>query len=78
MDINCPRCGEPWELDFVNHEMSAAERQALLKGEGCRSECRSHPASDSPRATAATAVLELLGDDLDGAAAMLEDFGLTG
>jgi hypothetical protein len=77
LDINCPRCGEPWELDYVNHEMSARERQALLRGEGCSRECRARPPSDSPQATAATAVLELLADDLDGAAAMLEDFGLT-
>lgn len=77
MDINCPRCGEPWETDYVYHEMTREERADLLAGRGCSSECRSNPQSRSLRAMGAGAVLDLCGDDLDGAAALMEDFGLT-
>jgi hypothetical protein len=77
MDINCPRCGEPWETDYVQHEMSQEQRHDLLAGRGCSSECASRPPAQSQRALAAGAVLELCGDDLDGAAALMEDFGLT-
>lgn len=34
-DIYCARCGEPWEADYVRHEMHALDRQRFLKGEGC-------------------------------------------
>lgn len=76
MDIYCPRCGEPWEISHVYHEMTDQERGDLLAGRGCSTECRANP----PRATELTAksqvVLDLLGDDLDGAAAMMEDFSI--
>ncbi|HEY3944404.1 MAG TPA: hypothetical protein VGL78_04185 [Solirubrobacteraceae bacterium] len=77
MDINCPRCGEPWELDHVYHEMTSEERADLIAGRGCSSECASNPRSDSLQAQGAGAILELCPDDLDGAAALMEDFGLT-
>lgn len=74
MDIYCPRCGEPWELDYVNHEMTRTERADLLAGRGCSRECRNGPAQDSRRSMIAASVLEACGDDLDGAAALMEDF----
>lgn len=74
MDIYCPRCGEPWELDHVYHEMTPAQRADLLAGRGCNGECRTSPPSESRRASIAAGVLETCGDDLDGAAALMEDF----
>lgn len=75
MDIYCPRCGEPWETDYVYHEMTKSERADLLAGRGCSRECRNGPASSSSQAIISQAALEVCGDDLDGAAAMMEDFG---
>lgn len=74
MDIYCPRCGEPWEVFHVYREMTAEERSDLLAGRGCSNECREQPPADTDRTAKAQAALELCGDDLDGAAAMMEDF----
>lgn len=76
MDLYCPRCGEPYELDYVQHDMTVMERARFKGGKGCPS-CYGKPIElkQSDRAVAAGIVMELLGDDLDGAAATLEDFG---
>jgi hypothetical protein len=77
MDIICPRCLEPWDSNYVQHDMTLEERQDLRAGRGCSSACRANPPSASEDAAAASAVLELCGEDLDGAAALMEDFGLS-
>lgn len=74
MDIYCPRCGEPWDIGSVQHEMTPAEQKDLLTGRGCSRQCRTSPPSDSRRASIAVGVLASCGDDLDGAAALMEDF----
>lgn len=89
MDIRCPKCGEPWDLDTI-HE--AADEQdstyekvsADFRSRGCVAfgwgGC-STPSTEVdahyglPPQVAAGALYDLLGDDLDGAAAMLEDMG---
>ncbi len=77
MDMLCPRCGEPWDRAYVQHEMTPEEREDLLAGRGCSTQCSLNPASDSDACVAASAILELCPDDLDGAAALMEDFGLS-
>ncbi len=77
MDMLCPRCGEPWDHPYVQHEMTLEEREDLLAGRGCSTQCRLNPASDSDACAAASAALELCPDDLDGAASLMEDFGLS-
>jgi len=76
MDVYCPRCGEPWEIDYVNFEMTPEERSKFWAGEGCPA-CKGKPAPEKkPLRAEATAVLrDMLGDDTDGIAAELEDFG---
>jgi len=76
MDIYCPRCGEPWEHDHVQHDMAPEERDDLLTGRGCSTRCRLNPPEDSDRCIASSAILELCPDDLDGAAALMEDAAL--
>jgi hypothetical protein len=104
MDVYCPRCGEPWDIDYVNHEMKVLERTDFRGGRGCdccksmevckRTEkCGDCAEYQMPpgktyrmcavkcfkrpfRAEASGAMMDILGDDLDGAAAMLEDFNL--
>ena len=92
MDINCPRCAEPVEIDYL-HEVAEVEGQygdggtfadvlRAFQRDGCSAlGARCNPrVTDRDRARAAGAALlyDLLGDDIDGAAAMLEDFGAMG
>lgn len=129
MDIYCPRCGEPFDMDSLHDEAAArygipyyldgrdldgfdtkhrqknpaydadayqhfykavradfqtegcgiALASAFTNGQPCRKQER--PADQGApltRSEAAAAVYDLLGDDLDGAAAMLEDAELAG
>jgi hypothetical protein len=95
MDLYCKRCGEPWEMDYVQHDMDILERVAFKKGEGCPcckdkqicdlkipcSECE-HQQDNTcllnkfkrPYRAEISAVLsDMLGDDIDGLAAEMED-----
>lgn len=123
MDIYCPRCGEPWDLDSLHDEAQArygipyyvpeTDRYAVtsprrpknpawdeqaygsifeavrreFQSQGCEalheafgSKC-SVPSTDVDRTfgltrqAASAALYDLLGDDMDGAAAMLDDLG---
>ena len=75
LDIYCPRCGEPWDVYSLNHDMSAEEAQRLKAGQGCPC-CHGREIEHRPdRAVVAGALMSVLGDDLDGLAATLEDFG---
>ncbi len=73
MDLYCPRCGEPWEYYYVQHEMTPEERNSFHAGTGCPS-CSSKEIERRPfRAQRAAELGALLGDDLDGLAAEMED-----
>lgn len=74
MDLYCKRCGEPWEMDYVNFEMTSQERNHFKAGEGCPC-CYGKPApAKRPLRAELQQVLEdVLGDDVDGIAAELED-----
>ncbi|MDO8472625.1 MAG: hypothetical protein Q7T05_02280 [Dehalococcoidia bacterium] len=73
MDLYCSRCGEPYDMDHVNFEMSPEERARFKKGEGCPA-CYGKVVEKRPfRAQLAGALSEILGDDEDGAAAEMED-----
>jgi hypothetical protein len=80
MDLICTSCGEPWDLDHVLHEEPEEfERKgALITHCPCCKE-RTEPLTEAERERLEDVrmVSELLGDDVDGAAAMLEDLGLT-
>ena len=82
-DLLCQRCGEPWDLYYVTHEMTDEERKDFHAGKGCPCCCKT-PDEDlnlSPRQKDAVSIQAamrgVLGDDLDGLAAEMEDFGLT-
>lgn len=73
MDLYCRRCGEPWEHDYVMHEMTPEEKDAFLKGKYCPS-CKDKEVEKRPfRAQLAGAFQDILGDDIDGLAAEMED-----
>jgi hypothetical protein len=80
MDLYCQRCGEPYDFFHVQDEMDPVTQGRFRRGEGCPS-CESTPDSEIKppvRAEAMSVVRDLLGDDEDGMAAMMEDFGDLG
>lgn len=85
MDIYCTRCGEPWELDTF-HDVADeqgttwAAAVADFRSRGCvatgwTGECER---VETLRGAATAALVDLLGDDVDGVAALLEDFDAFG
>lgn len=76
MDVYCPKCGEPYDLDHVQHDMTREERRDFWAGRGCCARCKKTDIAekDRPDRAVATGMLRsLLGSDVDGIAAMLED-----
>ena len=57
--------------------MTPEERQDLQTGKGCSCACRANPPSSSEQTPGVSAVLEPGGEDLEGAAALMENFGLS-
>jgi hypothetical protein len=82
MDIYCPRCGEPVELDYL-HDV-ADDRETTFDHvreqfftRGCRAlGGRCNPRRDHERAEASATLFDILGADVDGIACMMEDLGL--
>jgi len=80
MDIYCPKCGEPWDADefhYVAEENETTYREELAKFSriGCQV-FDGQPCADPEdrrRALAMSVALELMGDDVDGIAAMMGD-----
>ena len=87
MDIYCPKCAEPVEIDYL-HDIADDQRTTFtdvlhrFQSDGCKAiDARCNPRAtdrDRARASGAAMLYELLGDDIDGAAAMLEDFEMMG
>lgn len=87
-DIYCPKCGEPWDLDSLHEEAGDSDRTfsdvySDFRKRGCDAlagafgytDC-AQQARNSYRAQASAALMDVLGDDVDGVAAMLDDLGL--
>lgn len=81
MDIRCPICSEPWDLDELHDVpgMSFEEARQRFYSEGCgmtfgSKTCEPADAQASERAAISSALADLLGDDIDGIAAMEEDY----
>jgi hypothetical protein len=88
MDIYCPTCGEPWDMDELHdayvegRKLAYAEaRQRFFLNNPQRNGCTvfgaTHNAvADTRRATISTVLAEILGDDVDAIAALSEDADL--
>jgi len=74
MDLYCARCGEPWDMDSVLHgDFTEEEKNRFQKGIDCPV-CHGKEVKERPfRAQLASAMSEILGDDVDGMAAEMED-----
>jgi len=94
MDIYCTRCGEPWELDFIHDRVDEMKQDGeTVNGQeptfkrvkddfirrGCVAlgggHCESSP---SLRTEAMSALADVLGDDVDGIASMMDDLDFMG
>jgi len=81
MDMICINCGEPWAIDSVLHEAP----QEFTRTHSRIDRCPACPATGRPHlSTAERERLDLIahladmcGDDIDGFAAELEDFGFV-
>lgn len=83
MDILCPKCAEPWEIDSLHDyaeetgvTFSVVSRTFRTKGCGeafaeWTTRCERRAGHEARGVLA-----DLLGDDIDGYAALCEDFGL--
>jgi hypothetical protein len=89
MDIYCPKkkCGEPWDNDYLHdvaEEKNLTYKEVLhqFQSTGCvalGSQCSDNGDAGANRAAMMDAMYDLMGDDIDGAAAMMDDaeyFGL--
>ena len=75
MDLYCQVCGEPFEAYHMQHDVTVEEREYFYNGFGCASCNGTVPLSGRPEiAQLATIAHELMGDDIDGIASMLEDY----
>jgi len=84
MDIYCVRCGEPTDMDYLHdvaaeQETTFAKVLAAFQTKGCEAlgepQCERRP---SLRSEAMSAMFDILGDDVDGAASMMEDLEYMG
>ena len=85
MDIYCGKCGEPWDMDSLHeavdegHATSWDDARTTFERKGCGLwgvKCSSSP--DTARAMASAALMDVMGDDMDGVASMLEDAESSG
>lgn len=76
MDIYCPSCGEPWDADMLHEVPDASHATALarFRAEGCALFDTQHCAvPDAENAAQSGALLDLLGDDVDGVASLMSE-----
>ena len=79
MDLYCQICGEPFEAYHIQHEISELEKRFFLKGFGCASCEGNVPANGRPEIAQLSAIAhDLLGDDIDGVASMIDDYTFGG
>ncbi|RMD67338.1 hypothetical protein D6833_00310 [Candidatus Parcubacteria bacterium] len=74
MDLYCMVCGEPWDVCYVQSDFTPQEKADFHAGLGCPSCEGKRPEGGTPfRSQLAAVAADLLGDDVDGIAAMMED-----
>ena len=78
MDVYCQHCGEPCDVYHLNHDMEPEFRKMFKEGRGCDC-CEGKGEKDtSLRSSAMGAMMDLMGDDIDGIASMMDDFEWAG
>lgn len=80
MDIRCPVCGEPWDHDELHYVegMSYQTAWKTFRKRGCEVFGCEHSEVHSNAAMAARMLYDLMPDDPDGCAAMLDELEYFG
>jgi hypothetical protein len=81
MDLLCVTCGEPWDMDYVLHDAP----HEFTRTHGRIDRCPACPATGRPplsppereRLAVVAELADILGPDIDGLAAELEDLGFV-
>lgn len=80
MDIRCPICGEPWDMDelqeLLDDEAGPEDYHkavSLFRSKGCEAFGCSHGEVDEDAALLSSMLMDILGDDIDGLASELDD-----
>jgi hypothetical protein len=82
MDILCPKCAEPWDIDELHDYAEEggtifSDVYKAFRTKGCAVAFGDPvPCSRTEGSEARSVLADLLGDDVDGYASLLEDFGL--
>jgi hypothetical protein len=79
-DTHCTKCGEPWDVDCLHDADDYGLQLDGTRIVAC-SACEWHAKRGYPMrgmADAATAMHDILGDDIDGIASMLGDAAAMG
>lgn len=86
MDTYCSRCGEPWDVlgitdDPTDFKFAKGSKSLILSCPACKNMTddeinESLSPKQKERNELRAELADLLGDDVDGFAAMCEDFGL--
>lgn len=93
MDLYCPKCGEPWDNDCLHEEAEDSGRTyqevsrdfashgcAALSnayGAGVADDCKASR-GNARRAEISAVAFDLMGDDTDGVASMMDDAEMFG
>ena len=85
MDIYCPKCGEPWDNDTLHDvaeetDSTYAKVSAEFRKIGCEAIGSKHGEMliDNGTSEALSALYDICGDDMDGAASLMDDFRFAG
>ena len=79
MDIHCPKCGEPWDHDELHDapdgmDYKTASREFRKRGCEALGGVCSETTRNPGYADMAQTVYALMGEDMDGAASMMEEY----
>lgn len=78
MDVYCRHCGEPCDVYHLHHDMEPEYRKMFKEGKGCDCCQGKGERLDNLKTGAMDLLSELLGDDVDGIASMMDDFEYLG
>ena len=82
MDNKCKFCREPWNMDMLHelvaegHAVDFDDARRQFYSHGCEAFGTRHNGDIEDYENEISILQELMGDDIDGLAALTEDFGL--
>lgn len=78
MDVYCQHCNEPCDVFHLNHDMEPEFREMFKAGKGCDCCEGKGEKSKTLRSEAMGIMMDMMGDDIDGVASMMDDFDYAG